>query len=286
MLYIVASMLSSSISAGDAAAIVCPGDEVVELYPGYPGYQGYVAGLVGEHETSCLEDLEDRDSSFSKRREDRENLEAADDLGIRGDIEDFTWENWMAIEAERGLPPVCYYCLIADASNIPTSIIHGDSRTEMGWSGQKAFADEYFRDSQNSRGLVSMAPTDDQLRALAGLFADGDLLNAPQTIDMMEEVLDSLFTPGQHIDPSGLWDTLISQGGYVPAPDDIAPPDQLFLVFAGFFAVSPYMTETGAIGVANQLEQASQEWQDELLQDRGVPSFGEYLRDAGAARWL
>jgi hypothetical protein len=209
-----------------------------------------------------------------------------DDLGIRGDLEDFTWENWMAIKAERGLPQVCYYCLIAEASYFPTSVLPDDPRMGMGWFGQKAFAEEYFRDSQNRRGLVSMAPTDDQLRALAGLFADGDLLNAPQTIDLMEEVLDSLFTPGQYIDPSGLWDTLISQGGYVPAPDDIAPPDQLFLVFAGFYAISPYMTTTVLMGVQGQLDRAATAWQDELLRDRGAPSFGEYLRDEGAARWL
>ena len=43
----------------------------------------------------------------------------------------------------------------------------------MGWYGQRAFADDYFRDSSNRGAVVSSSPTDDQLRALAGMIGEG-----------------------------------------------------------------------------------------------------------------
>lgn len=92
------------------------GCEVVEVYPGYPGYRGLVTGIrpVGDH--ACLDDLKRLDSGFSRSDEDAKNRRAARNLGLAGIFTDWTWENWMAIEVERGDAPQCYSCLILDPS--------------------------------------------------------------------------------------------------------------------------------------------------------------------------
>jgi len=69
---------------------------------------------VGDH--ACLDDLKHLDPGFSRSDEDAKNRQAARNLGLTGTFSDWTWENWMAIEVERGDAPQCYSCLILDSS--------------------------------------------------------------------------------------------------------------------------------------------------------------------------
>lgn len=81
---------------------------LVELAPGYPGYRGFVTGLFGPGEATCLEELQRRNPWFDRGQQDAENLAAAARLGLAGDPSHWVWENWLAIEAKRGLPLTCY----------------------------------------------------------------------------------------------------------------------------------------------------------------------------------
>ena len=101
-------------------------------------------------------------------------------------------------------------------------------------------------------------------------------MNAPQTLDVMEEVLDAMFAPGQYLDPGALWDNLVRQGGYVPEPNDVfAIDDQLFLVYTGLKGLAPLMPSNTATTMFNLLDQAAQDWQDERLTDpSNAPTFG------------
>ncbi len=117
--------------------------EAVEVYPGYPGYRGYITGLDGVGDIACLDDLEALDSNFDRAAEDTANLAAAARLKLTGSPETWTWENWMAIEAERRLvPTTCYACAITAASNRPpptrAPVQSNDPRLLLGGYGTTA----------------------------------------------------------------------------------------------------------------------------------------------------
>lgn len=99
------TLVTAAASPESVSALGNSGCELVELYPGYPGYIGYVMSVDGVGDHACLEDLEDEDRSFDRKAEDDANLKAARSLSINGGSELWTWENWMAIEAERGMVP-------------------------------------------------------------------------------------------------------------------------------------------------------------------------------------
>ncbi len=166
-----------------AAAAQC---ELVELYPGYPGYQGFVTGVDGVGDYACLEDLESADATFSKSRQDRLNREAAEELDITGSMDVWTWENWLAIEAERGLTPTCYYCAFAaaEARPEPRDVPRdpSDPRLLAGRFGETTINQRYFEE----RDMISRFAyqwEDYQLRALAGLAFPSDHPNAEQLLD-------------------------------------------------------------------------------------------------------
>ncbi len=116
MVLVVAAALA--LIATPSAAAQQPADcELVTIYPGYPEYRGNVPGVVGWGDAACVQVLTSLDPSFSREAEDRENRAAARRLGVPGDIEDWTWETWMAIEAERGLVPQCYSCIYVPGDN-------------------------------------------------------------------------------------------------------------------------------------------------------------------------
>lgn len=159
------------------------GCDPVELYPGYPGYQGYVTGVDGIGDHACLNDLKAASPSFDRSREDAANLAAADRIGLHGGPGDWTWENWMAIEGERGLPPTCYFCAFAGADTRPepmgTSVDPDDPRLVLGTYGTTVAVNRYVTEYHNP-SLTNLIPYDHVLRAMAYLVAPpGTTLECP-----------------------------------------------------------------------------------------------------------
>ena len=81
---------------------------LVELAPGYPGYRGFVSGLFGPVQPPVLKNYNAVILGSIEAQQDAENLAAAARLGLAGDPSQWVWENWLAIEAKRGLPLTCY----------------------------------------------------------------------------------------------------------------------------------------------------------------------------------
>ena len=108
-----AGALTLRAAVGDLTSAQC---SEVEVFPGYPGFRGYVTGVDGFGDVACLAELEASDSGFDRDDVNRLNQAAASRLGIAGQPTDWTWENWMAIEAERGLAQTCYSCAIEDGA--------------------------------------------------------------------------------------------------------------------------------------------------------------------------
>jgi hypothetical protein len=121
------------------------GCTLVELYPGYPGYRGVVTGMLpnwgGLGDWACLQTLESQNPAFDIEAVDAANIAAARRLGIEGQPEDWVWENWMQIEAVRGLPTQCYSCVLMSTGIVPlnTSVQPdpNDPRIQAGYSGQQ-----------------------------------------------------------------------------------------------------------------------------------------------------
>lgn len=112
-------LVLSALSPFGSLASATQGCTVVELYPGYPGYRGVVAGLIGRSDTACLEDLSSKYPKFSRESEDAINREVAEQLGVNGSFETWTWETWAAVGNTRGLDPICYFCLMLDPTSSP-----------------------------------------------------------------------------------------------------------------------------------------------------------------------
>jgi hypothetical protein len=212
---------------------------IVELYPGYPGYRGNVTGVMphwgGQGDYACLELLEDQDPDFSRRREDRANNRAARNLGIDGGFEDWTWENWLQIELERGFRPACYSCLILDASTSPLESDHrpdrDDPRLLLGFFGTTTARDRLYEEVTGFSPDGGHPVRDDfQLRA-AGYFYAGENANAEELLDAMgERVLVWANPGGSFYSLEQVFDQMIDVGGYVPTTDEVAPSDQLFIM--------------------------------------------------------
>lgn len=206
----------------------------VELYPGYPGYRGIVTGLSGPGDTACLESLEA--AGFSAADEDRQNAEAAHRLGIAGPKELWTWENWMAIEAERGVLPTCLMCLdlVGTQRERRTNrvVVGDDPRILSGsWStGNRALlwaASELGWDTWPGN-LAVVVPDDISLRAIIGLANPGRHLNAGEYLQLYPRLVEDL-AAGALIDSDLLWDTLYAQGGHAPVPPSTHPDDQILM---------------------------------------------------------
>lgn len=268
--------------------------ELVELYPGYPKYEGFVTGIDGVGDAECLDELEERYSRFDKQDEDRANKRVARSLGIAGSPEDWTWENWLAIEGERGISHPCYSCnLLNPRSRRGAShadVDRADPRLTSGTIGETVLVDMARREY----GGVSYGdPVDDyQYRALVSIVYGDSFLNASQLINAYalygREWLAEMYRPGgKYLLPSGLWNRVLDWGGYFPVPDSASPEDQEFIVrlaFAGVHAFPVYPDDilTGYIGM---LQRAILDWKAEIAQG-GNRSLRRFLISIGARDWF
>lgn len=272
------------------SSMAAQGCELVELQPGYPGYRGFVTGVdgVGDHE--CLEDLEDEDADFSKRREDRENRQAAEDLGLDGGPDVWMWENWLAIEAERGLPPTCYSCAFAeaDARAEPrrTDVKRDDPRLQCGTFGEATYAVGWLH--ANDYPLIgSLADLGDyELRATASLVNSKPHLNAEELMEGYDWLLEEMLKPvGESMSPDSraIWDRLVQQGGYFEIPDSLWAEDQVFLFYIGISGLGSSAGEQTIDILFNLTEQAEFDWYSQGI---NTMTFSEYLQQIGADTWF
>jgi hypothetical protein len=213
---------------------------LVELYPGYPGYRGNITGVMphwgGIGDYLCLQELEESDPSFNRSREDRANRRAARALAINGDFEDWTWENWIWIEIERGMEPQCYTCLMLDTSASPYNPEirpePGDPRLAVGFLGDtfaiRAILEQLF---ESAPRVSNVFPDDYALRARAYLSL-GPTANAPELFDAMTNILEETFQPGGGYYTVGqIHEVLTTSGGYIPTDASMHPSDQVVVAY-------------------------------------------------------
>ena len=267
--------------------------DLVELYPGYPGYQGFLTGVVGEGEGNCESDLERLDRDFSVSSEDRENRRAARELGIKGQPEDWTWEQWMRIESERRLVPTCYSCLYVNCKDAPpytvAEISNSDPRLLLGRYGEKSVAYDFVTSNDLPTYQVDNLPTDDELRALAHLIYDDSELNAAELLQAELDVLAYFVCLKKmngscvFFDISALYRTMINQGGYAPTPPDAQPWDQYYMIAESCFTLGKMGLSPDYLNsLMYLLEESWQEWR----RDPGEASFAKYLREICARDWM
>lgn len=262
----------------------------VELFPGYPGYRGYVTGVDGIGDFACVEDLVAADPAFDPVVQDGENQAAAQLLGLDGEPVDWTWENWMAIEAERGLWPTCYSCAIGDAADRAEPVnplvapddprlLLGGYRTTYALSRLGEIHNVALPDP-NGFGIQF----DHHLRALVGMANPGHW-NARQVLMGYDGVVDFLFS-SQYINMEFVWGNLIAQGGYAPTPSTAMDDDQIAMIAWGGEALFPFMSSDARDVTARNVEAGIQGWRLARYNDPAAPSFAEFLRENGAADWF
>jgi hypothetical protein len=257
--------------------------ELIELYPGYPGYRGFVAGLAGPGEVACLEQLQRDFPWFDRDREDQENAAAAVRLGLAGGPKDWVWENWLAIEAERGLPLTCYICareqFAAGASFQAAPVNPNDVRLLVGSFGSSELL--YRLAGRYSIEMWQMdyyVTNDYQLRAVAWIA------NAPRHINAQElqstyEVIGAAIAAGQVT----WWQVMgiaLDQGGYAPTPSHAAIKDQVFLLTTALEAQALGINPLSARSLWARFNAFVTEW----ISERGTGSMqglGEYIREHG-----
>lgn len=203
---------------------------LVELRPGYPQYRGLVTGLSqqwgGLGDWECLETLERNFPQFDKAEQDRLNIEAARYLGINGEPEVWLWENWMAIEAQRGLPIQCYACLLVDPTIVPinTSITQDwtDPRILAGFMDSLSAVELYLPTAQMRSNFVDNY----QMRAHAFLVL-GPSANATEVLTIYQGIGQSEYWYSFNNAGSYIYEV----GGYAWVSENAYPEDQIFGVF-------------------------------------------------------
>lgn len=267
------------------------GCTLVELHPGYPGYQGYVTGVEGIGDHACLEDLEARNANFSKTREDKANLDAARAIGLSGGPDLWTWENWMQIEAERGMTPTCYTCAgFAGIRAEPTGtgIGYDDPRLILGMGSLGTVT--IHRAWERENGLSTWASrrtTDFELMIIVRTF--NGPLNAEEVIEIAMDSLGGLYgtTNGtaSRVDTQGAWDRMVERGGYFDVPGSAAIDDQLAIMFLSVLGLEQCMGFQNADYLRTKLTSAMDDWLLELSTGDYRGSFAEYLQDLDAEDW-
>jgi hypothetical protein len=260
--------------------------QLVELYPGYPGFTGYVTGVDGIGDFACLDDLVRRDPGFDVDAEYQANVRAAAEVGLAGAPHLWTWENWMVIEAVRGLPPTCYSCVLLDADTRPEPrgnlVVATDPRMLLGGFGTTTALSRLAAEHDISRSLVvDTFGWDHGLRALIGMAAPGHW-NAVQLLEGYEAWMEVPTMRGSNIAWNPLWRNLVAQGGYAPTPATALPEDQLFMFWTGALALMRFMTIEGQMSLLRSLETAESQWKSAGM----TGSFADYMRDIGADQWL
>ena len=267
----------SNPNTGQSSQVSSAGCTLVELEPGYPGYRGLVTGLSPKYgglgDWDCLETLERDHPQFGRSREDRENSEAAEELGIDGDPSVWLWENWMAIEAYRGLPTHCYACLMFDDTVAPINAAltqdWTDPRVTVGFVGSRTAIETYLP------AAVQRNNFDDnyQLRAHA-FFRAGPFANALDIIAVFESMANDSWSENWYaVKPDR---RIFSNGGYSWVSEKAYPDDQ---VFGASYALSgatwqtpPYLESIYLPAFDNLVLN----WQSELLTG-STESLADYL---------
>lgn len=249
----------------------------VELYPGYPGYRGNITGVMphwnGQGDYECLETLQQNDPEFDRAQEDLANQEAADALGIEGPMSLWTWENWMQIEAERGMLPSCYTCLMIDTTTEPirTDIQAdpGDFRIRTGLMGQTTAIDSILESLEvtdpETADLVAEAFTEDDYVLRAHAYATGEPgQNAEQLYEEMQGLVETLADPeveSATVDPIDVLRIAIwERGGYTSTPDTAAPDDQFALMSYAFHVAEIYSATDAWEPISTEFEDSITAW--------------------------
>ena len=253
---------------------------LVELAPGYPGYRGFVTGLFGPGEAACLEELQRHDPWFDRAQQDAENLTAAARLGLAGDPSQWVWENWLEIEAERGLPLTCYIDayrrMAAGEPYVRAAVDQFDIRLQVG-----------SIDSNDLLGRTAVGldvpnyvlqqnfQTDYYLRATAWLTTGLAHANAPEILAAIDLLIESMHTQGGGIPI--IHERITTQGGYAPVPRDACPDDQIFIATMTLPPYEfPYPGELHS-AMVDTLHALGNEWRGELAQGSDE-SFRRFLK--------
>lgn len=187
----------------------------------------------------CLQELEELDTRFDREDEDRANRRAARSIGINGSFEDWTWENWMLIEVERGLPASCYSCLMFDSTIEPYSPDirpdPDDPRILLG------FLEDRFAINHISQEIFGQVPPtnygfpDDYLLRAETYLRLGPATNAPELLAGMANTLFEFHQPGSgYYTYSDVADIILERGGYMPTSEGMAPSDQELIALYTF----------------------------------------------------
>jgi hypothetical protein len=239
-----------------------PACTLVELYPGYPGYRGMITGLKGIGDFQCLEVLNDRNPNFNRAIEDRENYLAGMRLGIRGTFKEWTWENWMEIEIERGKTPQCYACLLFNTSMYAqpngATVEPDDPRLLLGMT-IGSYLENYILTEFGSR---SSSTTHEGIywRVAAAFAYPDSTLNAPDTLEAVRFLVGEW--SGHDVNGDGQWSSLTmstafetfeSRGGYVRMTGLESYDDQLYQAMAAAYLMvdgsAPGMPQQGTGGM-------------------------------------
>jgi hypothetical protein len=255
---------------------------MVELNPGYPGYRGFVTGLYGAGEAACLETLERLSPWFDRDQEDKLNARAARRLGLTGDASTWVWENWLAIEVERGSGPVCYLKAYAQmAAGVPFErmlVAPDDARLRVGQIDSSGLIGRVAAEAGVPRWrLENVFHTDYQLRATAWAalgnvgYPQVDAVELESAIIQIAEEMDRLGGSIRLVAP-----LIQSQGGYAPVPATACPLDQIFLAWTAMSVHT--MQVPGQVGTAmlNVFEQHITGWQSALATGSTL-TLREYL---------
>jgi hypothetical protein len=160
---------------------------------------GVMPHWKGQGDYDCLETLERQDPSFDRAHEDQQNQRAAEQLGIAGSMEVWTWENWMQIEAVGGMAPHCSTCLMLDTTAQPLNpgrdSDDGDIRILTGLIGQtNAIITISDRLGLGTGPTIDYFLSDDYvLRALA--YMEAPTLNAQELYTSMEDWVNAYAAP-------------------------------------------------------------------------------------------
>jgi hypothetical protein len=270
-----------SASRASSAQTGTTGCTLVELYPGYPGYRGNVTGVMaqwnGLGDYECLEVLERQAPTFDRAREDRANQQAADTLGINGSKELWTWENWLQIEAERGMMPSCYTCLMLDSAVAPrrTDVQQdpSDPRLLTGFLGTTIAIPQIANSigvgsvsAYENRLILNFFVNDDYVLRSLAYVSGGSRQNAEELYKSMQELVRFAISPynGMFDLPSAkdliryaIWQV----GGYTHVPDNAAAADQAAMMVYGLGMLSTVLSPEAASGYLRELYGAIESWQ-------------------------
>lgn len=205
-------------------------------------------------------------------------------LGISGDANVWSWENWLLIEDERGLPPTWYSGTFDEAPNRAkprdTDVSSNDPRLVCGELGSSNFASEWRNEHNYNGGLIMQ---DYELRSLAVLSTQDGYINSEEIIENQSTILDEIYTStgGYYIDPRGVSDELISRGGEFEVPNGLLGEDQIFIFYLDVLGMESFSGQDDMEIVYSLIEGAHNDWKQSGM----TVSWKEYLQEIGVEEW-